>query len=262
LLVAVIATGVLAGATGISFAGSGNVLYLLQDSGSSPGPVGESFQSDHSNSNFSSIGWPALPVRQSGAGDSATLTIISNCGAVSPTCGHADLTQGAYSVDTDSAPQRLAQDAKAALAGDYFDANGTLQAPGLNPAAVALSLSGVSDNASGANSSTILVTGPGSAAVTQYGTGNVATLTVSSANGNLNQVGTGNNATVNVTSGSFTFNQIGEFNSANLSMAVPANASATYTQVGVQDSWGSAGNPVTLFSTSDGLNVAHYSYNK
>jgi hypothetical protein len=255
--------GLWAAGVGPGFAGNGNTLYLVQDSGA--GGVGESFQSDQTRSSYSSIGSSGQPVLQSGSGDSATLQIVSDCGqATSTSCGHIDLTQNSYSVVNGSAAQTLAERAEAALAGDYADNDGTLDAPTLDDsvaaAAVKSSLAGVGDQASGTNSSMIVVTGPGSAAVTQFGAGNIATLTVSGANGSLNQVGLDNNATVDVNSGSFTFNQIGQGNSANLSMTVPATSSATYTQVGINDSWGSTANPVTLFSTSNGLNVAHYGY--
>lgn len=261
LLGLIVAAGLWAGSAGVGFAGNGNVLYLLQDS--SPFGPGESFQSDQSHSSHSSIGSALQWVTQRGSGDSASVTINSACQAVSGSCGHADLMQAGYdSTSSTGNAHDLVTDAAAALvsAKRYSD-DGTLGTSPLDESAanslVNTSLGSI--DSSGDNFASIVLSGSGRAAVAQYGSGNIADLTVSGGDGTLNQVGLNNSATLAVNAGSFVFNQIGQRNSANLAVTTPVGTSSTYTQVGLGNVWGTAGTPVAVDSTS-GVNVAHYSY--
>jgi hypothetical protein len=216
---AVLATVSWAAGTAVGFAGDGNVLYLKQDS--SAYVTGESFQSDQSNSINSSIGSLETPALQLGSKDSATLTIDSSCSAVSDSCGHADLTQDSDYVaalaDHPEAPDWLG----GVLAGASFLAGG--------------------------NSAQVTVTGQGSAAVSQYGFGNHATVVADDGAGSINQIGLGNTAKLTVTPllpgggvGSVAVNQIGLGNSVNVVASTPAGTSSSYTQMGVGLSYGTA----------------------
>ena len=75
---------------GVAFAGNGNTLYLLQD-----GTDGSnSFLSDQSHSDYSSIGTLSSPAVQRGQNNSANVTIASQCAsATSLTCGFLSFTQ-------------------------------------------------------------------------------------------------------------------------------------------------------------------------
>jgi hypothetical protein len=207
LLAAFMAAGLWAGESSAGFAGSGNVLYLLQDSGSYP--VGESFQSDQSSSINSSIGSFEAPAFQGGSGDTATLTIDSSCARVSNSCGHADLTQ---EDDYDSA---------------------------LRGHPTAQFFVGLLGGYVGPNSATISVTGQGSAAISQYGFGNDADITTTDGTGSIVQAGLGNHGKLTIMpltpgeqSGSFELQQFGVGNSVNLMVATPAGTSSHYTQIG------------------------------
>jgi hypothetical protein len=211
LLVAVIAAGLWAGAAGVGFAGSGNVLYLLQDSGSYS--TGESFQSDQSSSINSSIGWFEAPALQRGSDDSASVTIDSSCDSVSNSCGHADLTQDS----------------------DYISALARHpDAPGwLGPVLAGLSLF------YGGNSTNVTVIGQGSAEVRQYGFGNRADVTATDGAASIIQAGLGNYGKLTVTplmgeekSGNFELKQFGIGNSVNLEVSTPAGTTSHYTQIG------------------------------
>lgn len=262
LLGLIVAAGLWAGSAGVGFAGNGNVLYLLQDS--SPFGPGESFQSDQSHSSYSSIGSALQWVTQQGSGDSASVTINSACQAVSGSCGHADLMQAGYDGGAASGEANtLVLKAADALTGTDVYKDGSPNQQSLNSSEVSAIMTAAFANIlplSGSNQATLTVNGQGSASVSQYGSGNSATLTVGGADGTLNQVGLNNQATLEVTSGSFTFNQIGQGNKAYLTAAVGSGNASTYTQVGNGSAWGAAGTPFQVDSTSAGLSVAHYSY--
>jgi len=209
------------------FAGEGNVLYLVQDT--SPGSTsGQSFQSDQHLSINSSIG-----ARQSGADNSASITIDSSCTSVSTDCGYAALTQN----------------------NDYQDA---LDHSGLETwqQKLASTVLGFASNFGG-NSATVSVTGEGTASVKQYGFGNEASVSATDASGSINQIGVGNTASLEVsplhlagTPGSVALNQIGLNNTANLVVLATAGTSSSYTQVGSGLSYGNSSAPMRVTTTT------------
>jgi hypothetical protein len=188
-------------------AGSGNILYLVQDAGA-VGVGNNSFSSDQSQATNSSISGPSAtdlslingdsPAEQLGANNEASLFISNDPGTcvLSVSCAHIGLLQ-----------------------------NNT--APGL--------LLG--------NSASAKVYGSGVATITQTGDDNHAGLTVmDNAEGSILQDGIGNNARLQVSSGIGAINQYNDNNSAGLAVAAPAGVSVTLNQNGGATYYGSFSN--------------------
>lgn len=223
-----------------SVAGSGNVLYLEQDS-SNFAAAGEAFSSDQTLSSNSSIGAESAPAVQRGNGDSANIMIDSQCGLVSESCGHAGLTQ--------------VNDFSLALA-DHPRA-----------AQVLWLLSAVVSG----NSATVSVSGQGSGTVSQYGFGNQASLFIDAsepsalaAQGSITQVGLGNQASLRVAltgssteSADVSLNQYGIGNKAELGVKVPGGQSVSYTQIGVGLNYY---DPTVVISTTGSVSVTQTNF--
>lgn len=233
LLAAGVAIGTTFAVAGVSVAGDGNVLYLLQ----APAPLsaGELFVSDQSTSTNSSIGTELRPAKQMGYGDTADIKIDSQCLVVSIACGHADLLQG-----DDYQAALAAYPSAAALVGTYLSGLGT---------------------SFGSNTVQLSVTGHGTGTVSQYGLGNHASLSINgasafddAADGAISQVGLGNQATLNVALSSpgaanVSLNQYGLNNVAALNVTAAAGQTISYTQIGAGLSHGTPASPVTIWTT-------------
>lgn len=199
LIPALLAPALLLALAAPALAGNGNTLYLVQDS--PPGTTdGNNFLSDQTLANYSSIGSLAHPARQSGTGNSATVTIKSDCSHASfrSHCGELTLVQ---------------DDSGSGLTGTLLDAfNLSPQSP---------------------NTATVTITGKGHADLLQLGGGNLATLNVHDGSGDISQIGLSNTATLTLaaaTTGSIV--QGGSGNNASLTVNAVGRGGASLVQTG------------------------------
>ena len=199
-------------------AGSGNILFLVQDSGGASG-LGQSFSSDQSGSINSSIGSLRHPATQDGEGNSANVLILSNCPLVSNTCGHVDLSQNDFANAIAVIP------ALASTIGPYV----------------------------AGNTASVTVNGTGSATLSQQGFGNSASLLATDAKINIQQTGLDNSASLNMaTSGGSgplaqgTIDQVGADNQVHLDVLASAGKTVSFTQIGTGLAYGTVANPVVV----------------
>lgn len=178
-------------APGAAIAGSGNTLYLLQDGADGS----NSFVSDQSLSDNSSIGSLSSPARQTGHGNQANVTIRSDCAAAPvQACGYLFFQQ---------------DNSMSGLAG----------------------LAGPLDVAP--NSATVVINGYGSGRVQQLGGGNNASLDVTGGQGTIFQAGLNNSASLTVAPGAKgTISQTGNGNSGGLSVTSIGGGGASLIQAG------------------------------
>lgn len=181
---------------GPAVAGSSNTLYLTQMT--DPGAFdGNSFISDQSAANATTIGLPGAAILQNGHGNVANVTITNTCPVDSLTCSTVSLTQ----------------DNSAALSA------GLQSALPLDP-----------------NTARIVITGVGAGAVTQQGGGNQASLAIwDGGQGAITQSGLGNSATLKLmgSGNNSSINQSGPNNVADLTVTATAlGAGVHLTQLG------------------------------
>lgn len=203
---------------GVAHAGSGNLLYLEQESDALAAD-GNNFLSDQYLATNSSIGTPWNPATQKGNGNEADLTLSGNCPIVSPDCGHASLWQN----NTDTS-----------LVGYVA---GWLGLTPLDP-----------------NTATIQVTGTGTATLFQSGGGNSANLTLEDGSGSIVQGGIDNSAALTlVGSAGGSIRQVGTGHSADLT--VQGTGSATLNQLNIlrSESFGP-----TVVTTNSDVTIARF----
>jgi hypothetical protein len=177
-----------AGVTGAATAGSGNVLYLVQENTGAGVGSGNQFFSDQSHANYSSIGQVGAPATQTGERNDANLTIKSDCSRLASSCGTLSLTQDNSAGGLSAGGVTLVP---ATLSGNI--ANVTILGQGT------ASISQLGDR----NLATVKLD-DGDAQITQKGLDNGALLTLQgNANGIINQLDGGNTAkfTVNAVNG-------------------------------------------------------------
>jgi hypothetical protein len=199
LIPALLAPAVLLALAAPALAGNGNTLYLIQES--PPGTTdGNNFLSDQTDAYYSAIGTLAHPARQSGTGNSASVTIKSDCSDAwsFSRCGELTLVQ---------------DNSGSGLTGSLLHAfNLSSQSP---------------------NIATVSITGTGHADLQQLGGGNLATLTVHDGSGDIFQIGLDNTATLTLaaaTTGRIA--QLGSSNSADLTVNAVGGGGASLLQAG------------------------------
>lgn len=182
-----------------ALAGNGNTLYLVQDS--PPGTTdGNNFLSDQTLANYSSIGSAWFPARQSGTGNSADITIKSDCSSLlaPEQCGQLTLVQ-------DNTGHGLS----------------------------GLVLHAFNLSSHNPNTATVTINGLGHADLQQLGGGNVATLNVDDGYGDISQAGLNNSATLTLASASTgSIVQTGSSNIASMTVNSVGSGGANLTQIG------------------------------
>ena len=199
-----------------ALAGNGNTLYLVQES--PPGSTdGNNFLSDQTWANYSSIGTPSHPAVQTGSGNSARITIKSDCAAASSSSGHLSFRQ-------DNSGGGLV-----GIVANVFN---------LAPLAP--------------NTADITINGQGGASVLQIGGGNEASLMIADAVGSVSQAGLNNEASLTVaanTSGNIS--QTGVGNIGELTVNSIGGAGVSLIQIGATPHSGSIAvdstSPVTIY---------------
>ena len=176
-------------------AGDGNKLYLVQEQ---QGELGNSFNSDQSAANYTSVGLIDQQATQRGSGNSADLRLSGNC-SLETGCGVVLLNQ------------------------DNTTATMNAQLPAIVPIAPF-----------GGNAATLTLSGTGNATIAQIGDRNTASLSLSGgSDGRVEQTGLGNTALLNAAGGAGgVINQKGSGNTANLDVLGAAQSSVVLTQTG------------------------------
>ncbi len=192
-------------------AGDGNKLYLVQEQ---QGELGNSFTSDQSAANYTSVGLIGQQATQRGSGNSADLRLSGDC-SLKTGCGVVLLNQ------------------------DNTTATMNAQVPAILPIAP---LAG--------NAATLTLSGAGNATIAQIGDRNTASLSLrGGSDGRVEQTGLGNTALLTAGGGADgTIVQKGSVNNADLTVLGPTSVMLTQTGTGLNYPTG-----VQVVSSTPGL---------